>query len=160
METNTQTIGLGVRAGGKDNAVAEHFRRFDQLDFDVFSNKKWDQLHLSHSQDVVVHWPDGHVTKGIEQHIKDLAAMAEWTPDMNIMKHPVSIGADDWTSVIGEMKGTFSKPMAVGPGKKVPPTGKSYTLAMCTVGHWTKEGPMDEEFLFWDSGSFMKQIGL
>jgi hypothetical protein len=30
---------------------------------------------------------------------------------------------------------------------------------MCTVGHW-KNGVMDEEYLFWDNQSYMKQIGL
>jgi hypothetical protein len=30
---------------------------------------------------------------------------------------------------------------------------------MATVGHW-KNGVMDEEYLFWDNLSFMKQIGL
>jgi hypothetical protein len=28
------------------------------------------------------------------------------------------------------------------------------------VGHWTKEGVTDEEYLFWDNATFMKQIGL
>lgn len=45
---------------------------FDTLDFDVFTNQKWDRLHESHSTDVIVHWPDGHQTKGIEKHIEDL----------------------------------------------------------------------------------------
>ena len=40
-----------------------------------------------------------------------------------------------------------------------PPTGKSFTLLMCTVGHW-KNGVMDEEYLFWDNQSGMKQIGV
>jgi hypothetical protein len=44
---------------------------FDTLDFDVFTNQKWDRLHESHSTDVIVHWPDGHQTKGIEKHIED-----------------------------------------------------------------------------------------
>jgi hypothetical protein len=43
--------------------------------------------------------------------------------------------------------------------KTMPPTGKPFTLTMCTVGHW-KNGLMDEEYLFWDNQSFMKQIGL
>lgn len=161
MKTTQATKGsIGIQAGAKDNTVAAHFERFHQLDFEVFSHKKWDQLHLSHSKDVIVHWPDGHVTNGIEQHIKDLAAMAAWTPDMSIQSHPVCVGAEEWTSVIGEMRGSFTKPMELGPGKSLPPTGKSYKLGMCTVGHWNHEGVMDEEYLFWDSGSFMKQIGL
>ena len=49
--------------------------------------------------------------------------------------------------------------MLIGDGKTVPPTGKSFTLLMCTVGHW-KNGVMDEEYLFWDNQEFMKEIGL
>jgi hypothetical protein len=30
---------------------------------------------------------------------------------------------------------------------------------MATIGHW-KGGVMDHEWLFWDSGDFMKQLGL
>jgi hypothetical protein len=30
---------------------------------------------------------------------------------------------------------------------------------MATVGHW-KDGVMDEEYLFWDNQTYMKQIGL
>ena len=40
-----------------------------------------------------------------------------------------------------------------------PATGKSFTLLMCTVGHW-KNGVMDEEYLFCDNQSYMKQIGV
>ena len=35
-----------------------------------------------------------------------------------------------------------------------------YRIPMATIGHWNKEGIMFEEFLFWDNGEFMKQIGL
>jgi len=65
-----------------------------------------------------------------------------------------------WTCVIGEMEGTFSKPMPIGGGKKIPPTGKHFKLSMTTVGHWGADCKMIEEFLFWDNQSFMKQIGL
>jgi hypothetical protein len=52
-----------------------HIAKFDVLDFDVFTNQKWDRLKESHSQDIAVHWPDGHVTHGIDRHIADLKAM-------------------------------------------------------------------------------------
>jgi hypothetical protein len=62
-------------------------------------------------------------------------------------------------AVIGVMEGTFTKPMPIGDGKTIAPTGKSFKLTMCTVGHW-KNGVMIEEYLFWDNQTFMKQIGL
>jgi hypothetical protein len=139
--------------------TASHIATFDALDFDVFTHQKWDRLHESHSKDVTVHWPDGHVTHGIDKHIADLKEMFVYAPDTRILVHPVKFGEGDWTSVIGEMEGTFSQPMPIGGGKTLPPTNKPYKLVMATVGHW-KDGVMDEEFLFWDNQTFMKQIGL
>jgi hypothetical protein len=49
--------------------------------------------------------------------------------------------------------------MPVGKGKTIKPTGKSFKVPMCTVGHW-QGGKMVEESLFWDNQAFMKQIGL
>jgi len=49
--------------------------------------------------------------------------------------------------------------MPTADGKTIPPTGKAFKFVMCTVGHW-KNGVMDEEYLFWDNLTFMKQIGL
>ena len=137
----------------------QHLARFDDLDFNVFSNQDWVRLHESHAQNILVHWPDGRQARGIEQHIKDLSAMFVYAPNTRIRVHPVRIGVGEWTSVIGEMEGTFSKPMPTEGGKTVAPTGKSYKIGMCTVGHW-KDGVMDEEYLFWDNLSFMKQIGI
>jgi hypothetical protein len=136
-----------------------HIATFDTLDFDVFTNQKWDRLKESHSADVAVHWPDGHVTHGIDRHIADLKAMFVYAPDTRIQEHPVKIADGEWTSVIGVMEGSFTKPMPIGEGKSIPPTGKAFKLIMCTVGHW-KNGTLDEEYLFWDNQSYMSQIGL
>ena len=138
--------------------AAKHIATFDDLDFNVFSNQKWDELSKSHSQDVIVHWPDGHTTNGIKRHIEDLKAMFTYAPDTKIQAHPVKIAVGDWTAVIGVMEGTFTKPMAMG-SKTIPPTGKHFSLPMATLGHWTKAGVMDEEYLFWDNATYMKQSG-
>ena len=140
-------------------AVEKNLKVFDVLDFDVFSGQKWDRLGESHDKDIVVTWPDGHETKGIVKHIEDLKAMFVYAPDTRIQVHPVKFGSGEWTSVIGEMEGTFTKPMPTANGKTIAPTGKPFKLKMCTVGHW-KSGVMDEEYLFWDNQTFMKQIGL
>jgi predicted ester cyclase len=132
---------------------------FDDLDFNVYSNQRWDQLGKSHAKEITVHWPDGRTTKGIDVHIEDLKGMFVFAPDTRIKEHPVRIASGDWTAVTGVMEGTFSKPMPVGGGKTIPPTGKSYKLPMATIGHW-KNGKMDEEWLFWDNQAFMKQIGV
>ena len=85
--------------------------------------------------------------------------MFVYAPDTRIKEHPIRIAQGEWTSVMGIMKGTFTKPMPAGNGKTVQPTGKSFKLPMVTIGHW-KDGVMDEEWLFWDNQTFMKQIGL
>jgi predicted ester cyclase len=142
-----------------EQLASEHIKTFDNLDFDVFTNQKWDRLKESHSQDVIVHWPDGHQTEGIERHIEDLKSMFVYAPDTRIQEHPVKVASGEWTSVIGVMEGTFTNPMPLPDGSSIPPTGKSFKLVMDTVGHW-KNGVMDEEYLFWDNQAFMKQIGL
>src|SRR3970040_945793 len=55
--------------------VETHLTRFDSLDFDIFSNQKWDLLNVSHADDIVVYWPDGHSTTGIEKQFEDLTAL-------------------------------------------------------------------------------------
>lgn len=163
--------------------VNENLELFDTLDFDVFSGHDWDNLAQSHSQDIIVHWPDGRQTKGLERHIDDLKALFAYAPDTQIKAHPIRFGVpggvasssaqapdgsievrsldseDGYTCVTGVMTGTFSEPMAIGEGKFIQPTGKSYSVPMCTIGRW-RDGVMIEEWLYWDNATFMKQIGL
>jgi predicted ester cyclase len=139
--------------------VEKNLETFDTLDYVVFSNQEWTRLHESHAKDVKVNWPDGHSTNGIERHIEDLKAMFVYAPDTSIKVHPIKIGSGEYTSVIGVMTGTFTQPMPIGDGKFIQPTGKKFSITMCTVGHW-KDGVMIEEWLFWDNATYMKQIGL
>jgi len=144
----------------KDKAVvAKQIETFDELDFEIFSGQKWHRVKESHAKNIIVHWPDGRTTKGIDVHIEDMKAMFVFSPDLQITKHPIKFGADNWTAVVGEMTGTFSKPMPIGSGKSIPATGKKYKISMATLGYW-KNGVMTEEYLFWDNKEFMKQIGL
>jgi hypothetical protein len=143
----------------KQNAIDRHLKIFDELDFDVFSNQKWDRLPESHAEDIIVTWPDGHETTGIGKHIEDLKALFVYAPDTSIKVHPIRFGSGDFTCVTGVMTGTFSKPMPTGDGKEIPPTGRSFKLTLTTIGHW-KGNTMDHEWLFWDNHEFMRQIGL
>jgi hypothetical protein len=139
--------------------IAKNLVTFDTLDYTVFTNQQWARLHESHSKDIKVNWPDGHFTTGIERHIADLKAMFVYAPNTSIKQHPIRFGSNNMTCVIGVMTGTFTAPMPIGNGKFIKPTGKSFTLPMCTVGIW-KDGVMIEEYLFWDNQSYMNQIGL
>jgi hypothetical protein len=150
------------KATGVPAALAKNLANFDDLDFRVYTGQQWQDLHKSHAKDVLVHWPDGHTTKGIDKHIEDLKVMFTFAPDNRIKEHPVRFGTADgeWTAVTGWLEGTFTKPMALPDGKSIPPTGKAYRIPMATIGHWGKDGIMFEEHLFWDNAEFMKQIGL
>ncbi len=132
---------------------------FDDLDFNVFSGQKWDELSKSHAASIVVHWPDGHTTTGIDVHIEDLKAMFVYAPDTRIKEHPIKIAQGEWTAVIGTMEGTFTAPMPTGNGQTIAPTGQAFKLPMATIGRW-QDGVMVEEYLFWDNQTFMKQLGL
>jgi hypothetical protein len=139
--------------------IETHLATFDTLDFIVFSNQEWTRLHESHSKDIKVYWPDGHMTEGIDVHIADLKAMFVYAPDTRIKEHPIRFGAGKYTAVTGVFEGTFTKPMPIGNGKFIQPTGKAFKMPMATIGIWDN-GIMIEEHLFWDNQTYMKQIGL
>jgi hypothetical protein len=132
---------------------------FDDLDFNVYSNQKWEDLGKSHAPDIVVHWPDGRTTTGLEPHIADLKQQFVFAPDTKITVHPIKIAQGNMTAVQGVMEGTFTQPMPIGGGKTIEPTRKPYKLGMVTIGRW-ENGVMKEEWLMWDNQAFMKQVGL
>jgi hypothetical protein len=167
-DTLAKSPWIGTKVGEKTPTVnipknlAKNLATFDELDFQVYTKQDWNNLHKSHSENILVHYPDGHTTTGIPDHIKELDYMWTFAPDNRIEQHPVRFGTVDaeWTAVVGEIKGTFTKPMFLADGTVIQPTGKSYKLPMATIGHWNKQGQMDEEYLFWDNAAFMKQIGV
>ena len=163
-ETKSQKEIAALRAQIKEltagNAkISQYLQKFDTLDYTVFSNQQWVRLHESHAKDIKVNWPDGHFTLGIERHIADLKAMFVYAPNTQIKEHPIRFGSGNMTCVTGIMTGTFTQPMPIGEGKSIQPTGKTFSLPMCTVGIW-KNGVMIEEYLFWDNQTYMNQIGL
>lgn len=48
----------------------------------------------------------------------------------------------------------------LGDGTVIPPTNLAYAIDMATIGKWTADGDMSEEWLFWDNAEFYRQIGL
>ena len=123
-------------------------------------NQEWERLHESHAEDILVHWPDGSTTTGLDRHIEDLAAMFVYAPDTRIQQHPIAIGSGNITAVIGVMEGTFTEPMPIGDGQYIEPNGNSYKISMVTIGLWNDEGVMYEEYLYWDNLTYMRQLGL
>ena len=144
----------------QEQLVNERLTKFDDLDFNVFTGEQWDRLQESHAENILVHWPDGHTTEGLDTHITDLRGFFVWAPDTRIETHPIRIGQGDYTGVVGVIEGTFTLPMPIGNDQYIQPTGQAFKLSMVTIGHWTSDGVMDEEWLFWDNQAFYQQIGL
>jgi len=140
--------------------IAKHLATFDSLDYTIFSNQEWSRMHESHSKDIKVIWPDGHIAIGLEKHIEDLKSLFVYAPDTRIKEHPIRFGSGNMTAVTGVFEGTFTKPMPIGNGKFIQPTGKAFKMPMATIGIWGTDGTMIEEHLFWDNQTYMNQIGL
>ena len=141
-------------------AELQHLETFDELDFVVFTNQEWSRFGESHASDIRVHWPDGHYTDGLTQHIGDIQWFFSWAPDTHIDSHPLRVAKDNLTAVTGVVAGTFTQPMPDGKGGYIPPTGNPFSVDMATVGIWNCEGVMSEEFLFFDYKTFYSEIGL
>jgi SnoaL-like polyketide cyclase len=132
---------------------------FDDLDFRVYSGQKWDEFSKSHAIDTLVHYPNGSTTTGLAPHLDKLKSQFTFAPDTKISKHPIKLADGNMTALQGVMEGTFSKPMNIGNGRVIKPTGKMFKLSMMTVGR-LKNGVMKEEWLFWDNAAFMQRIGV
>lgn len=140
--------------------VEERLRRFDSLDFQFYNNQDWGSFAISHAKDIKVYYPDGTTTEGLyPEHIDMLKPLFAFAPDTKITDHPIRFGTGDWTTVVGEIEGTFIKPMTLPNGKTIQPTGKKFNIRMCTVAKWDG-GKIVEEHLFWNNLAMMQQIGV
>ncbi len=113
-----------TRIAKSNETIANNLETFDGLDFVVFTNQEWVRLHESHSEEILVHWPDGSTATGIEQHIEDLKKMFVYAPDTRIKEHPIKVGSGNLTAVMGIMEGTFTELMPNEVGKYIEPTKK------------------------------------
>ena len=142
-----------------NDTIASHLRTFDTLDYEVFSGQQWHRFQESHAKNIKVYWPDGHVTEGLDVHLVDMKNLFVHAPDTRIKEHPIKFGSGNYTAVTSVFEGTFTKPMPIGNGKFIQPTGKAFKMPMATVGIW-ENGVMIEEHLFWDNQTYATQIGL
>jgi len=147
---------------GVPTVLRDTLANFDDLDFRVYSDELWQDVHLSHADDIVVTWPDGRQTQGLAQHIGDMKWMFTFAPDTKIAHHPIRFGTNDaeWTAVTSTLEGTFTQPLVWWDGTVIQPTGKHFSIQMVTLGHWSSDGLMDQEYLMWDNMSFYGQLGI
>jgi ketosteroid isomerase-like protein len=142
-----------------DPTVESNLARFDKLDFEAFSKQNWELFNQIHSSDVLVVFPNGRETRGIDQHTKDISAMFAYAPDTRVTSHPIKFGSGQWTVSTGILEGTFTQPIPFPDGGTISPTGKSFKVTMTTIAKWN-DGRISEEHLFWDNTEIMKQMGL
>ncbi|HEY3370615.1 MAG TPA: hypothetical protein VGK10_07195, partial [Prolixibacteraceae bacterium] len=79
----------------KDEKALTEIRiaKFDTLDFEFYSNQKWDKFTHNHADNIKVYYPDGSITTGLyPQHIDQLTPMFVFAPDTKIKTHPVKFG--------------------------------------------------------------------
>lgn len=140
-------------------ATEKNLATYENFDLSVFTGQEWARLKESHSENVVVHWPDGRETTGLASHMEDLKAFFLFAPDTAIKAHTAKFGSDGFTATTGVMTGTFTRPMTVGDGKVIQPTGRAFSLPVCAVCRW-KGGDIVEKWLYWDNSTFLRQLGM
>jgi predicted ester cyclase len=140
--------------------IAKRLFALDEMDFDVFAIPQLARLAESHTEDILVMWPDGHVETGLEPHLATIIELFTFSPDLIIQEHPIRFGAGEWTALVGVMHGSFSGLMRnpLG-GKPIGPTGKQFRMTMATFSHW-RGGKMDAEYLVWDNAALLRQMGV
>jgi hypothetical protein len=104
--------------------------------------------------------PRTHPTRGGPDHRAESERFRAAFPD-NKVKHPNDIlfGDDEYTAFLGRFTGTFTGPLELPDGTVIEPTGKSFEVVFSTIARW-RDGKIVEEYLKYDNGSFMQQIGL
>jgi hypothetical protein len=55
--------------------------------------------------------------------------------------------------------GTFTAPLEMPDGTVIQPTGQPFDVIFSTTARW-RDGKIVEEYLFYDNGTFLRQVGL
>ncbi len=128
---------------------------------EAMNARDWDKFHETHTKDVYVKSPDtADPTTNVEDHYDAVKAMVDAFPDHKItLPYKARFGSGDWLCAIIEQGGTFTKPWKMANGQVVQPTGKAYNTTMVTVAK-VRDGQLAEEFIIFDTGDIMRQIGL
>lgn len=129
---------------------------------DAWNAQDMTVFEARHRPDVVVTWPGKPPTHGIQAHNEEALEFFRAFPDQKLDNRPyrVFFASGDWTCSIAHFTGTFTGPMKGPDGKDILPTGKRFEVDFCTVAHWSEDGQIVEENLFYDLVTFMQQIGL
>ena len=130
---------------------------------EAWNARDWDTFDAYHDQsDVVVYWPGREATPtlGGPEHRAESIRFCDAFPD-NEVKHPYDalFGDGEYTAFLASFTGTFTRPLELPDGNVVEPTGKSFDVLFTTIARW-RDGKIIEEYLKYDNGSFLQQVGL
>ncbi|HZT03478.1 MAG TPA: ester cyclase [Steroidobacteraceae bacterium] len=129
---------------------------------DSWNAQDWDTFDKRHQHDVIVRWPAQPPTHGRHEHRAESVRLFKTFPDNRVHNRPYKVlfASGDWTCSIARFTGTMTGPMSGRNGRDIPPTGKSFEVDFCTVAHWSDEGEIIEENLFYDVVGLMRQVGV
>jgi predicted ester cyclase len=146
---------------GEDMGLEQYNMMLFQTADDAWNAQDVETFENRHTEDVVVYVPAAPPQVGMDAHREFAVNSFRTFPDQRVQNRPYKafFAGGDWVCSIARYTGKMTGPMIGPDGKEVPPTGKSFDVDFCTVGHW-KNGQMTEEYLFYDVVTFMKQIGL
>lgn len=130
---------------------------------EAWNTRDWETYGFFHDHDdVVVYWPgrSDTPTLGGPAHTLESQKFCAAFPDNKVTHpYPVLFGEGDFTCFVTHFGGTFTAPLETPDGSVIQPTGKSFDVLFSTTAKW-RNGKIVEEWLFFDNGSFYKQIGL
>lgn len=141
---------------------SDNAKLMQQID-DAWNSRDWKRFDELHDPNCIVYWPgrEDKPTRGGVDHRAEAIAFCNAFPDNKVKNQPYDIlfGEGDFTCFVTRFTGTFTAPFKQPDGSSIPPTGKSFDVLYCTAGKW-RNGRLIEEYLFYDSATFMRQIGL
>ena len=130
---------------------------------EAWNARDWDTYDYFHDHDdVVVYWPGrtDTPTLGGPAHTSESQKFCAAFPDNKVLHpYPVLFGDGDFTCFVTHFTGTFTAPFETPDATVIQPTGKSFDVLFSTTARW-RDGKIVEEWLFFDNGSFLQQIGL
>lgn len=100
-------------------------------------------------------------THGGDDHREEAKRFCAAFPDNRVRNRPYDVlfGDGDFTCFVTRFTGTFTAPLEQSDETFIEPTGERFDVLYSTAARW-KDGKIVEEYLFYDNGTFMNQIGL
>ena len=142
--------------------ATDNAERMQQTD-DAWNGRDWDRFDELHDPECTVYWPGAEdtPTRGGDDHRAEAQAFCAAFPDNKVKNRPYDIlfGEGDFTCFVTRFSGSFTAPWRQQDGSEIAPTGEAFDVLYSTAAKW-RNGRIIEEYLFYDSATFMRQIGL